>query len=76
MAVLIKCVWNKKHVLAIMYLAVALAFPNWLDGIERAEQCWISKGKDSRSELTAKAVDYIVKNTDEEDKISVWGKWN
>ena len=60
----------------IMYLIVVLAFPAWLGGIERLEQCLSSRGKSQRNAITTNTVDYIVKSTDEDDKITVWGNWN
>lgn len=61
----------------VLYLAVAKVIPTWIEGINRGMGYWLSENKTrERTDTVGKICTYIKDNSDEEDRIIVWGNWN
>lgn len=63
-------------VFIILYLCVSLALPLWMDGISYMIESYDTRNQEKRSEAVTSIVNYIVNNTTENDKISVYGNWD
>lgn len=63
-------------VFVILYLSVSLMLPVWLDGISHMIENYDTRDQEKRSEAVTSIVNYIVSNTEEDDKITVYGNWD
>lgn len=61
---------------AAIYIAAVLVVPLWLDGVNRAVECFYYKDNSERTDSAGKVVNYIINNSEKDDRIIIWGNWN
>lgn len=73
-----KVIKEKHWILAFMLcMVITYTIPSWIFGLNKmAEYCFQEEKTKTRSDTTGKIVQYVVTNSDENDKIIVWGNWN
>ena len=59
-----------------IYLLGILALPVWSAGVRHMMDSYEYRGRDNRSVATANVVSYIERNTEPDEKITVWGNWD
>lgn len=60
----------------VICLLAVLALPEWAIGGKDMLKCFLNRQNDNRSEATVNVVNYITENTEEDEKITVWGNWD
>lgn len=70
-----KVIKEKHWILAFMLcMVITYTIPSWISGLNKmAEYCFQEEKTKTRSDTTGKIVQYVVTNSDENDKIIVWG---
>ena len=60
-----------------LYLAVVQVIPTWIGGANKTMGYLLNENKTrERTDTVGKVCAYIKENSDEEDRIIVWGNWN
>lgn len=60
----------------LLCLLAILALPRWAIGVKDTIECFWNRNNNNMSEATVNVVNYITENTEEDEKITVWGNWD
>lgn len=61
----------------VLYIMLAQVTPAWISGVNKAAEYYFQEDITSaRVDTTGKVVEYVVSNSEENEKIIVWGNWD